>query len=138
MCSASLDTTLLMNLPFNAGLASQRRLTAELAVRRGHAFVTAPCMALMLGGWGVVSRVMRHVGHVTLTEGILLGMIVVLGPPTLAWGWWSYSVPRWRHWALSRGVDRDELQQLAQASGLVWPRGHLLSRTEFRYRPPER
>jgi hypothetical protein len=52
----------------------------------------------------------------------------------LAWIWWSATVPRWREWATEKGADPDETQDLAQKAGLVWPRGHLLEKTEFRLR----
>ena len=49
----------------------------------------------------------------------------------LAWLWWSLAVPRWRRWALGRGVDPDELQNLAQKVGLVWRRGSFFEKTEL-------
>ena len=50
----------------------------------------------------------------------------------LAWIWWSYTVPRWREWALDRGIDPDRLQKFAFRTGLTWSKGSLFERTEFR------
>ncbi|WP_329743369.1 hypothetical protein [Dyella sp. A6] len=51
-----------------------------------------------------------------------------------AWVWWSYYVPQWRHWALQRGADPEQLQYLAERANLVWPKGSIFERTEFRRR----
>ena len=49
------------------------------------------------------------------------------------WLWWSYSVPRWRKWALEQpGVDPNELQAAAEAALLVWPKGHFFEKTEIK------
>ena len=59
-------------------------------------------------------------------SGLLLGFI-------LGWLWWSYSVPRWREWALKQpGINPDELQKAAEAATLVWPKGHFFEKTEFK------
>ena len=49
------------------------------------------------------------------------------------WLWWSYSVPRWRKWALEQpGVSPDELQAAGEAAMLVWPKGSFFEKTEFK------
>ena len=50
----------------------------------------------------------------------------------LGWTWWSFSVPKWRFWALRRVGDSDRLQDLSVAVGLSWPEGHYFEKTEFR------
>jgi hypothetical protein len=50
----------------------------------------------------------------------------------IAWGWWSISLPRWRLWAYQRVKSTGEVHSRALAAGLVWPRGSLPERTEFR------
>ena len=50
----------------------------------------------------------------------------------IAWGWWSVSLPRWRLWAYQRVKSTGEVHSRALAAGLVWPRGSLPERTEFR------
>lgn len=119
---------------------STRLLTAKVAVRWGHLFVTLPVLGLMLGLWGLAEVLLRHGSHVArfpLSLQIVVAVAVVIGPPAIAWLWWSFAVPRWRHWALSRGADPDDLQALGQAQGLVWPKGSFLERTEFRYTPKQ-
>jgi hypothetical protein len=116
------------------------RLTAEVAVRWGHVVVTLPVLGIMLGLWGLAGARLRHGGQLSqLSPGlqIALAVAVVIGPPATAWLWWAYAVPRWRHWALSRGADPKVLQDLAQAQGLVWPKGSFFERTEFRYTPKQ-
>ncbi len=49
-----------------------------------------------------------------------------------AWSWWSFSVPRWRLWAYERVQSTGALQWWALATGLVWPRGSVFERTEFK------
>jgi hypothetical protein len=50
----------------------------------------------------------------------------------LAWVWWSFTVPRWRRWALRNGVPPDQLQKWAVITGLVWPKGWIFEKTEFK------
>ena len=116
------------------------QLTAEIAVRWGHVFVTLPVLSLMFGLWGLAGALLRHGGQLSrfsLGPQIAVAVAVLIGPPTTAWLWWAFAVPRWRHWALSRGANPNVLQELGQAQGLVWPKGRLFERTEFRY-PPKR
>lgn len=60
-----------------------------------------------------------------VVPGFLLGLLS-------AWCWWSWSVPRWRVWAWERVEDKGDLTRAAVEAGLVWPDGHLFSRTEFK------
>jgi len=129
-----------MNRDLGEPTPSTGRLAAAAAVRRGHAVVTLPVLLIMLGLWGLAEGVLRRASKlVRLPLGlqIVVGVAVVIGPPALAWVWWAFTVPRWRHWALSRGADPQLLQELGEAQGLVWPRGSFLERTEFRYTPKQ-
>jgi hypothetical protein len=58
--------------------------------------------------------------------------IAALAGALLAWLWWSYSVVRWRNWAIRNGNDPDRLQKFAVRTGLTWPKGSLFEKTEFR------
>jgi len=60
--------------------------------------------------------------------GLLIGGLVGCG---VAWIWWSWTVPKWRRWALSRGASPARMQRLAAVTGLTWPRGWIFERTEF-------
>src|SRR6185437_13939428 len=118
-----------MNRDLGKPTPSTGRLAAAAAVRRGHAVVTLPVLLIMLGLWGLAEGVLRRASKlVRLPLGlqIVVGVAVVIGPPALAWVWWAFTVPRWRHWALSRGADPQLLQELGEAQGLVWPRGSFL------------
>ena len=99
-------------------------MTASLAVSRGQRLVNFPVIAILLLGAGI--------GWILSVVSVLSGCVVALLGLAAAWLWWSYSVPRWRRWALDRGADRDELQKLAVRAQLVWPKGSIFERTEFR------
>ena len=119
------------------GLPKTEPLTAETAVRRGHLFITFPVTVIMLGLWGLMWALAPRGPRALRPHSagaLLLIAVIAISPPILAWLWWSFTVPRWRHWALKRGVDGDTLQRLAQSQQLVWPRGSFFERTEFHYR----
>ena len=99
-------------------------LTAECAVSRGQLLINRPVRLLLLAGAGVALVFAKKSEWVA---GIGLATCFVS-----AWAWWSYCVPQWRAWALLRGADPDELQSLAVREQLVWPKGSLFERTEFR------
>jgi hypothetical protein len=63
---------------------------------------------------------------------ILPWQFALIGGSLLAWIWWSYSVVRWRNWAIRNGNDPDRLQKFAVRTGLTWPKGSLFEKTEFR------
>ncbi len=64
---------------------------------------------------------------------LILGFVtpIIVGA-SAGWLWWSFSVPRWRRWALQNGAPEDELQARAVVVGLVWPKGSFFEKTEFR------
>jgi hypothetical protein len=101
-------------------------MSARRAVAVGHLVVDVP-VALLIGGAATAS-------FLTLNLGWALAVILVA--TALAWLWWAFSVPRWRRWAINRGSAPEALQRIGQRTGLLWPEGSLLSRTEFRMRRP--
>lgn len=123
-----------MTLDFGKGLPPDQPVTLEVAVRRGHLFITRPVMVIMLGLLGLAAVLLSRRPR---PLGTALPAAMALVSPFAAWLWWSWATPRWRHWALGRGLDPHALQQLAQESGLVWPKGHIFEKTEFRFRPPD-
>ena len=128
-----------MALNFGIGLPADRPLTARTAVWRGHCFITAPVFLIMFGLWALALRLLRLApkGPGPSVIGVVaIAAALVIGPPALAWVWWAYATPRWRRWALGQGVDPGELQARAQAQNLVWPKGHVFEKTEFRSRGP--
>ncbi len=111
---------------FDRGLPLMGTLSVRAAVDRGHAIINRRVMQIMVAlfAGGVAVEV--------LSNRLYDGAIIVLSAPFAAWIWWSWATPRWRDWALARGVDAQELQRLAEAEKLVWPVGHFFQYTEFR------
>ena len=108
-------------MPPDASLSDGQGLSAAKAVVVGHLVVTGPVLAIIaIVGLG---------GYVWFAlPGLLMGGLVGCG---VAWIWWSWTVPKWRRWALSRGASPDRGQRLAAATRLTWPRGWIFERTEF-------
>jgi len=96
--------------------------TPKEAVLRGHLMVTVPVLVTIATVAAFVS--------------------IVLGRPMLgfgvgafaAWPVWSFMVPRWRDWVIDVGLTPDDVQDKAELTGLLWPRGSFLERTEFKRR----
>lgn len=109
-------------MPSDAPPSDGQGLSAAKAVVVGHLVVTGPVLAIIaIVGLG---------GYVWFgLPGLLIGGLLGFG---VAWMWWSWTVPKWRRWALSRGASPDRVQRLAAATGLIWPRGWIFERTEFR------
>jgi hypothetical protein len=99
-------------------------MTAVVAVSRGQRLVNFPVIAILVLGSGI--------GWILTVASVLLGVVVGAFGIVAAWIWWSYSIPLWRRWALERGADPEELQSLGVQAQLLWPRGSMFERTEFR------
>ena len=89
------------------------------------------------------------IGHLTVNLGVLFIIILVtvvgiaiagvellpwylIAGSLLGWVWWSFSVPRWRRWAHQRVDDQERLQKYAVRTGLTWPKGSILEKTELK------
>ncbi len=109
-------------MPSDAPSSDGQGLSAAKAVVVGHLVVTGRVLAIIaIVGLG---------GYVWFAlPGLLIGGLLGCG---VAWIWWSWTVQKWRRWALSRGASPDHVQRLAAATGLTWPRGWIFERTEFR------
>jgi hypothetical protein len=105
-------------------------MSAVKAVLVGHLVVNVPVLAIIaLVGWvGNVWVGWRQAYGTSLPIGWVVGLFAGCA---VAWLWWSWSVPRWRRWALGQGAAPDQLQRLAAATLLVWPKGSIFERTEF-------
>ena len=106
----------------------------QAAVNKGYKDVSMVSAFLLIGTLimslvlGVFVMNTTDVGEIIVCASLPLGFV-------LAWLWWSYSVPRWREWALKQpGVDPNELQKAAEVITLVWPKGHFFEKTEFKLR----
>jgi len=101
---------------------SKRFLSASKAVAIGSLIVNLPVFALLFGP----ALATMSIGRQDL-------MVLVLPLSFVAaWGWWSFSVPRWRLWAYERVESTSEVYQKAIAAGLVWRKGSFFERTEIK------
>ena len=114
----------------------KKTLHVAIAILVGQLIVNLPVMLIILGAYGIGIAVL-----LTLVDtfpffqgwGFLIGILVlIIVGPLGGWLWWSFSVPRWRKWALRNGVPEDKLQKWAVSTGLVWPKGSVFEKTEFR------
>jgi hypothetical protein len=97
------------------------RYTAWEAVLIGHLVVNIPVLIIICGfmaWWVFIYPELKW--YIFFLPGFIFG-----------WIWWSILVPQWRRWALSKGIDKSELQRLAVMTGLVWKNGVIFEKTEF-------
>ena len=102
------------------------------AIALGLLWVNGPVAALLfsplfLFDWGIRS------GMVPRSQN-WLGLPVFVTGFSLAWLWWSITVPKWRLWAYERVIDIGRLKQRAVAVGITWPDGSIFSKTEWKSR----
>ena len=88
----------------------------------------APLAAFVYIGRRYVSQPSTSFIVTAMLALLLLGFVI-------AWCWWACMVPRWRVWAWQRVDDLRGLRVSAVRAGLIWPKGHLLEKTEIRPRP---
>jgi len=100
-------------------------MTGSRAILVGHLRVTLPVLVVIFAG--VVFG--RWFGSARL--GGLAGVAV-------GWVTWSFLVPRWRDWVQDQGLAPEDVQSRAVRSGLLWPKGSFVERTEFRRRDGRR
>jgi hypothetical protein len=93
-----------------------------LAVARGHLTVMLPVVVVIVLA-GFTGRFLAGTGGLQI--GVIVGAVI-------AWPCWSFLVPRWRDWVEGKGLAPEDVQSLGASTGLLWPRGSFLERTEFR------
>ena len=103
---------------------STYEVPVEEAIRRGRQRVNYPAMAII-----VIPLVLIWLSP---DAPDLLWPPALVGTVVAAWLWWSWSLPRWRVWALENVEDLDAFISAAVAEQLMWPPGHLLEKTEIR------
>lgn len=96
-----------------------RPLGIGKAIAAGWLVVNVPAIAIMLAALAVGAEIGPTAWWLFLAVGFVLG-----------WTWWSQAVPRWRRWALRRGVNPDRLHKWAVITGLVWRKGSMFEKTE--------
>jgi hypothetical protein len=117
--------------------AEQKKpLNVGIAILVGQLIVNLPVMLIIVGVFSVGMVLLLVLeARVPSLPGwtFLVGVMASIVIGSLAgWLWWSFSVPRWRKWALQNGVPEDKLQKWAVTAGLVWPKGSVFEKTEFR------
>ena len=102
--------------------SSETTVSPAQAVVRGHLVISLPVLVIM--------GLSHLLGRITVGRDKAL---LCLGAGTVAgYLWWSIMVPQWRKWAKSHGAEEERTQRLAEWTGLVWPKGSYLEKTEFR------
>ena len=105
-----------------------KQVTPLRAVAHGHLTVTIPVVSVIVL-FGFLGLLLNGIGA------FFLGMIV---GSAAAWPLWSFLMPRWRDWVEDAGLTGDDVQRLAVFTLLLWPKGSILERTEFRRRNGKR
>jgi hypothetical protein len=123
-------------------LPPEQRLPVKTCLSAGFWRVNAPVLALMFGGFGASltlgwCAVHLHIGEALSNSLAALAGVVGLAAIPAAWLWWSYTVPKWRIWALQSVDDWPELEGQAIEAGLIWQRGSSFEKTEIKS-PAER
>jgi hypothetical protein len=114
--------------------------TAIRAVVLGHVWVNLPVLAIIAGVSALLSQLIGPPDERRMSIAILMAHQIrlplgMMAGAALGWIWWSFNVPQWRMWALNHGADEDALQHWAERTRLVWPRGSMFEKTEFRKHP---
>jgi hypothetical protein len=113
--SYSLGECMIENDPHNRKIP----LSVTAAIIIGQLVVNLPAVALVLGIALVGRANMPSKWWLFIIAGFLLG-----------WFWWSFSISRWRKWALNQGCPSDKLRQWAGITGLEWPEGSVFAKTD--------
>lgn len=100
-------------------------ITVDNAIKKGFLFVNLPvffCFTVPI------------IIGISLPENIDSNSIMgysLIPAFILAWLWWSWSLPKWRLWAVSKVDDVEFLLQKAVQAQLMWRPGHFLQKTEI-------
>jgi hypothetical protein len=127
-----------MNNAPNSQSSSEQKKSISIwkAILIGQLIVNLPALIIVFGVSGVgiafvflMKAVLSSFSDSTFLIGALVSIII---GALIGWLWWSFSVPRWRKWALQNGAPEDKLQKWAVITGLVWPKGSFFEKTEFK------
>jgi hypothetical protein len=114
-------------------MSSRQQIPEALATAAGLAFVNGPVLLFIVGSGAMAIAVTPGLREVT-DEGfhpLFAFGVAMLAGATAGWLWWSWSLPRWKAWAYERVEDLPKLKVYAFRTGLCWPSGHPLERTEY-------
>src|SRR6266446_2215390 len=107
---------------FNPVIFLMKQVSPLRAVAHGHLTVTLPVVGI-IAFCGFIGWLLNGVG--ALFVGLIVGSVI-------AWPFWSFLMPRWRDWVEDSGLTGDDVQRLAVLTFLLWPKGSLFERTEFK------
>jgi hypothetical protein len=105
------------------------------AILIGQLVVNLPVLIIILAGLGIglfIIWILSTMPPSFPDLFFLLGIFPMAIGIIAGWLWWSFAVPRWRRWALKSGAPEDELQTWGVLTGLVWPKGSIFEKTEFK------
>ena len=105
----------------------ESRMSVGAAIIIGHIAVTIPVLIILFGFMFVGYLFFQNINWFVF---LFLGFV-------LAWIWWSFMIPRWRIWVHRQGVNPEQLQKWAVLTGLVWPKGWIFEKTEFKVKDEE-
>lgn len=106
-------------------IAASSSMTSRVTVFAGTIAVNLPIIPLIVGPLALLKYVFNIYDPLYSALSLVLGFI-------LAWSWWSISITVWRWWANKhRGMPLEEVQWRGEEASLVWPKGHLLEKTEL-------
>jgi hypothetical protein len=103
--------------------ASPSSLPVWRALLVGWLWVNIPATVIILGVWLIGLFIELRLWWMFLAIGGFLG-----------WTWWSFTIARWRNWAVARGVPPDKLQRWGTIVLLTWRKGSIFEKTEIRPR----
>jgi hypothetical protein len=109
-----------MNEQTSFSRTAQPPISLFWALIAGLLWVNIPAFVIILGALFVGGFIELRLWWSFLAIGGLLG-----------WTWWSFTIARWRKWAITRGAPPDRLQKWAVAVGLTWPKGWIFEKTEI-------
>ncbi len=87
------------------------RMALLIAILAGQLFVNIPVVVIMLGAIWLGRLMLNSYWWIFLLVGF-----------AVAWLWWAFALPRWRQWALQKGIPEDRLHKAAVMTGLEWPK----------------
>ncbi len=112
---------------------SMKRISIKSAILVGTIWVNIPVLLLLVGPsvFWLIFLSPNSTHPATLRE---LGMsfALLISGCWIGWMWLSLMISRWRVWAWRRVDDMRGLLLKAVRAGLIWSKGHLFERTEFR------
>jgi len=118
-------------------LPPDKRKSVRDCLLAGQRQVNLPVLAIIIAGYAFPFLLLRFGSYPNRIDlgsvsGLAAIAYLILGPASIAWIWWSATVPKWRIWALRTVDDWAALEDAAVKSGLIWPRDWIFEKTEFK------